>query len=175
MIPFAALDAAVALLKRYKVLILVLPLLMALGVQSCRLKSAKADLSEKQAIISNMELASKMARDKQIALNQTNQDLSQRIAANAKTLHVQLADANRRAVADYASTRRVQNYCRGSGTNQAAVPSDPGSPDSPDADEVLAVPRSDFEALANDAMRGAESRSFLIEQVNEGLAVVLPD
>jgi hypothetical protein len=174
MIPFAALDAAVALLKRYKVLILVLPLLMALGVQSCRLKSAKADLLEKQAIISNMKLASEQARAAQIALNNENADLSERIANNAALRHMEIANATGTAVRDYINRNRLRSDCyrSASGTDQAAVLGGAETPDRTDANaDMVAVSASDLEAISKAAVRGREAQAFLIEQVNEGLAV----
>lgn len=177
MIPFAmGLDAAVAVLKRYKVLILVLPLLLALGVQSCRLKSAKSDLTKAQATIAQMQTASEAARQAQITLNAQNAHLSQRIAENATLAHVQNSANVAAAVSNYANRNSLRKAC-GSLTSQAdpaAVPDHPGAPDSPDGNEVVAVPRSNFEALSKDALRGAESRAFLIDLANEGLAVIKP-
>jgi hypothetical protein len=115
------------------------------------------------------------ARAAQIALNNANAELSQRIATDAIARRKELADAMRSAVSDYRSRHRVQDYCRRGGPGVAAVPSDPGTPDSPEQDEVLAIPRQDFDALAQDALRGAETRVWLIDQINAGLAVVYPE
>lgn len=173
---FVGLDAAIALFKRWRWLILALPLALALGVQSCRLKGAEGKLDKARATIAQMQLASEQARAAQLALNAANQQLAERIAENATLAHVQNRAAVSNAVADYAAAHGLRKAC-GSLTGQAnpaPVPGDPGAPDSPDGNEVLAVPRSDFEALSKDALRGAESRAFLIDLANEGLAVIKP-
>jgi hypothetical protein len=182
MIPaFAALDAAVALFKRFRTLIALAPVLALCAFLWVKLygflwwDGAIEQRDKARAQVVQMEAASKEARAKQIALNQTNQELSQRIAADATLRHAETAVAVNRAVSDYARRNRVQDYCSRSGPDVAALPSGPGAPDSPKSDEVLAIPREDFEALANDALRGAEARAFLIDQINEGLAVVYPE
>lgn len=171
---FVGLDTAIALFKRWRWLILAAPLLIALGIQTLRLNSTRADLLEKQAIISNMKLASEQARAAQVAVNAANQELAERIAENATLAHVQNRAAIANAVADYAASHGLRKACGSlaSQANPAAVRGDPGAPDSPDGDEVVAVPRSDFEALSRDALRGAEARAFLIDLANEGLAVI---
>lgn len=174
MIPFAmGLDAVIALLKRYRVLILVMPLLMALVVQSCRLSRAESKLDKARTTIAQMETASEAARQAQITLNAQNAHLAQRIADNATSAHVQNRAAVSRAVSSYSAAHGLRQAC-GRIPGQAdspAVPSGPRAPDSTDGDEVLAVSREDFERLAHDALRGAESRAFLIDLINEGLAV----
>lgn len=177
MIPFAiVLDTAIALFKRHRWLLIGIPLAIGLGIQTLRLNSTRADLLEKQATISNMKLASEQARAAQLALNAANHELSQRIAENASLAHAENRAAVSRAVSDYAAAHGLRKACRSltGQANPAAVPGDPGAPDSPDGNEVLAVPRSDFEALSKDALRGAEARAFLIDLANEGLAVIKP-
>ena len=175
MIPFAmGLDAVIAILKRYRVLIPVLPLLMALGVQSCRLSRAESKLDKARTTIAQMETASEAARQAQITLNAQNAHLAQRIADNATSAHVQNRAAVSRTVSSYSASHGLRQACGRipSQADPAPVRDYPRAPDSPDGDEVLAVPREDFERLANDAMRGAESRAFLIDLINDGLAKV---
>ena len=173
---FVGLDTAIALFKRHRWLLIGIPLAIGLGIQTFRLNSARADLLEKQAIISNMKLASEQARAAQAALNAANQELAERIADNALAAHAENRAAVSRAVADYAASHRMRPVCGGvtSQADPAPLRGDPGAPDSPNGNEVVAVPRSDFEALAHDALRGAEARAFLIDLVNEGLAVIKP-
>ena len=177
MIPFAiGLDTAIALFKRWRWLILALPLALALGVQTWRVRTIEQKLIVARATIAQMQLASEQARAAQLALNAANHELSQRIAENASLAHAENRAAVSRAVSDYAAAHGLRKAC-GSLTGQAnpaPVPGDPGAPDSPDGNEVLAVPRSDFEALSKDALRGAEARAFLIDLANEGLAVIKP-
>lgn len=172
---FIGLDTAIAFLKRWRLLLALIPLI-ALGIQTLRLNSARADLLEKQAIISNMKLASEKARAAQVALNQANQDLSQRIADDARISHAENRAAVAGAIADFATSHGLRQACSNIAgrSDPPAVPGDPGAPDRTDGSEVLAVPRSDFEALSKDALRGAESRAFLIDLANEGLAVIKP-
>ncbi len=182
MIPaFAALDTAVALFKRFRTLIALAPVLALCAFLWVKLygflwwDGAIEQRDKARAQIVLMEAASKEARAKQIALNTANQELSQRIAADAQARHAETAVAVNRAVSDYARNHRVQDYCRRSGPGVAPVPDRAPAPDSPERDEVLAIPREDFEALTKDALRGAEARAFLIDQINEGLAVVYPE
>jgi hypothetical protein len=182
MIPLGmGLDAAVALFKRFRILIAVIPLLTVCAFLWVKLygflwwDGAIEQRDKARAQVVQMEAASKEARAKQIALNQTNQELSQRIAADATLRHAEIAAATNRAVSDYASRHRVQDYCRRGGAGIAAVHPGAPTPDSPQSDEVLAVPRQDFDALAQDALRGAETRVWLIDQINAGLAVVYPE
>jgi len=169
------LDTAIAFLKRYKALIVILPLCLALAWQTYQVSRWKGKEAKAQATIAQMQLASEQARAKQIALNTENAQLSQRIATDATLRHAEIAAATNRAVSDYASRHRVQDYCGRGGPGVAAVPSGPGTPDSPEQDDILAIPRQDFDALAQDALRGAETRVWLIDQINAGLAVVYPE
>ena len=173
--PFAiALDAAIALLKRHRWLIIAAPLAIALAVQSWRLNSTRADLAKAQTTIAQMELASEQARAAQVALNNANQELAQRIADNARNAHNQNRTAVDLAVRGYAASHSLHKACGGvtGKTDQAALHGHPGAPDSPYGDEVVAIPRSDLESLSRDALRGAEARVFLIDLANEGLAIV---
>lgn len=178
---FAALDTAVALFKRFRTLIALAPVLALCAFLWVKLygflwwDGAIEQRDKARAQIVLMEAASKEARAKQIALNQTNQELSQRIAADATLRHAETSRAVNDAVRNYAASHRVQDYCGRSGPGVAALPDRAPTPDSPDADEVLAIPRPDFDALAKDALRGAEARAFLIDQINAGLAIVYPE
>lgn len=162
--------AALAL-KHWKALAVLLPLILALAWQTYQVSRWKGREADARATIAQMQVASEQARAKQIALNTANQQLSQRIATDATLRHAQTAIAVDRAVSAYAGAHRLQDHCGGSRSGIAPVPGDPQAPDRPDADELLAVPRSDFEALSKDALRGAEARAFLIDLINEGLAV----
>lgn len=171
---FIGLDTAIALFKRHRWLLIGIPLAIALAVQTFKLNAARADLLEKQAIISNMKLASEVARQAQITLNAQNAQLAERIADNALAAHAENREAVSRSIADYAASHRMRPVCgRVSGqADPAPVPDHPRAPDSPDGSEVVAVPREEFEQLARDALRGAEARAFLIDLANEGLATV---
>ena len=171
---FLGLDTAIALFKRWRWLILALPLALALGVQTWRVRTIEQKLIVARATIAQIQLASEQARAAQVALNAANQQLAERIAENATLAHVQNRTAVSNAVADYSAAHGLRQSCGSlaSQANRPAVPGDPRAPDQADAINVVAVPRSDFEALADDALRGAEARAFLIDLANEGLAVI---
>lgn len=171
---FVGLDTAIALFKRWRWIILAAPLAIALGVQTWRVRTIEQKLIVARATIAQMQLASEQARAAQVALNNANQELAQRIADNATLAHTENRAAVANAVSAYAASHGLRKACGGiaSQANPSAVPGDPRAPGSPDGNEILAVPRSDLEALSRDAMRGAEARAFLIDLANEGLAVV---
>ena len=153
---------------------------LAAGWQWRGKREALADLAAERlahaASIKQYQDASAKAKAEQTALFAENQALSQRIADNAISSHRVNVAATDRALADYAAAHSLRKACgRISAPGIAAVPADPGAPDSPDAVELVAIPRSDFESLGHDAMQGAEARAFLIDQINEGLAVVWPE
>jgi hypothetical protein len=169
---------AIIFARHWKALVPVALLCLALSWQTYQVARWKGREAKAQATIAQMQLASEKARAAQIALNNENADLSERIATNAALRHSQIATATDRAVSDYVSSHRLRADCyRGtSGANQAAVPSGAETPDSPDGtSSLVAVTASDLESLSKAAVRGREAQAFLIEQVNAGLAVVLPD
>lgn len=183
MIPLGmGLDAAVALFKRFRILIAVLPFVALCAVLWVKLygflwwDGAIGQRDKARAQVVQMEAASKEARAKQIALNTANAQLSQRIAADATLRHNETARAVNAAVAAYIDRGRgkLQNYCS-SGPGVTPLQRDPGTPDSPDGSDLVAIPARDVEALSRDALRGAEARAFLIDQINAGLAVVYPE
>jgi len=90
-----ALDAAIALFKRYRILIAIVPLTIALGVQTWRLNSCKRDLLEKQAQISNILAASEANRQAQIAQREKEKAAYKRAYEIAEETHAkELASAH---------------------------------------------------------------------------------
>jgi hypothetical protein len=179
------LDAAVALLKRFRTLIALAPVLALCAVLWVKLygflwwDGAIEQRDKARAQIVAMEAASKEARAKQIALNRTNQELSQRIATDAAIRHAETARAADTAINAYIRANRLRPQACGSlasGTDLAPVHPNPGAPVGPEqSGDLVAIPRDDFEALAREAVRGREAQAFLIDLVNEGLAVVYPE
>lgn len=172
------LDTAIALFKRYRWLITTGPLLLALGVSHC--SDLRHTRQRDTALAENVRLlaGSQMAAAKQQAINADNQALHERIASDARVRHEQIAAAAAGAIADYRHNHGVRAYCEGgaNGAHPAPLPGDPGAPvGTPDLADLVAVPRPDFESLAQAALHGDEATSFLIDQVNAGLAVVLPE
>ena len=123
-----------------------------------------------------MTTASEKARADQIALNATNQALSERIAADAIARHN--PSQTDRAIADRINRGglcQVRDGRTGS-ADLKPMHNDPGAPANPGpAAELVAVPRDEFEALAKAAVQGRENTAFLIDLVNEGLAVSYPE
>lgn len=173
------LDTAIAFLKRYKALLVILPLCLALAWQTYQVSRWKGREAKAQATIAQMQLASEQARAKQIALNTQNAELSQRIATDAAIRHAETARAADNAITAYIRANRLRPQACGSlasGADLTAVHPNPGTPPGPEQpSELLAIPREDFEALAREAVRGREAQAFLIDLVNEGLAVVYPE
>lgn len=172
MIPFAmGLDAAIALFKKWRWLLLAVPLLIAVAVQSYRLNSAKADLLEKQAIISNMETASKAAKAAQIALNQATEAAYKAEAERTdREYSIALNDALRLANA-YADRHRVRSVCEGIArqAGPAAEGNDPESRNGPGADAIV-VSRADFETLNANTLRLKAVNEWGQRLIDQGLA-----
>lgn len=173
MIPFAmGLDALIALFKRYRWLMVAAPLAIGLGLQTWRLNSARADLLEKQATISNMKLASEAARQAQIALNQATEAAYK--AESERTDHayqVSLNDARNR-YNGYATANRVRAYCEG-GTGQAnsAAQGDLAQGgDGAGADAILLSP-ADFQILNENTLRLKAVNEWGQRLIEQGLAV----
>lgn len=176
MIPFAmGLDAAIALVKKWRWLLLAVPLLIAVAVQTYRLNSAKADLLEKQAIISNMETASKAAKAAQIALNQATEAAYKAEAERTdREYSLALNDALRAANA-YADRNRVRSVCEG--IARQAGPAAEGDlakgGDGTSADAIV-VSRADFETLNANTLRLKAVNEWGDRLIKEGLAQPLP-
>lgn len=183
MIPaFAALDAAVALFKRFRTLIALAPFIALCAFLWVKLygflwwDGAIQQRDKAVTEVAELKAANIAATAKQIALNTANQELSQRIAADAQARHVEVAAATDRAVSDYARRNRVQDYCSRSGAGQAAL--HPGAPTPLEPDPtagMVAVREKDFEETAKAAVRATEYQAFIIDNINEGLAILWPE
>ena len=179
--PYAiALDAAIAFLKRWRGLIAYTALIAFLWIKLYGFLWWDGAIEQRDKALTQvveMKAASEQARKEQLAINAANQELSQRIADNAAQRHVETKRATDRAIADYAASHRMHqdSACRPVAAGEAPMHPDPGTPAGPDGSELVAVPRADFEAVARDAVRGREAQAFLIDLVNGGLAVVVPE
>lgn len=176
-------DAAIAFLKRWRGLLPYIPLIALIAFLWIKLygflwwDGAIEQRDKALTQVVEMKAASEQARKDQLAINAANQELSQRIADNAAQRHVETKRATDRAIADYAASHRMHqdSACRPVAAGEAPMHPDPGTPAGPDGSELVAVPRADFEAVARDAVRGREAQAFLIDLVNGGLAVVVPE
>ncbi len=170
------LDTAIAFLKRYKALIVILPLCLALAWQTYQVSRWKGKEAKAQATIAQMQLASEQARAKQIALNTENAQLSQRIATDATLFNARIIEATNRNIADRARSHSLRAYCEGrsGGADTPAVPVDPGQPsDGGTFPDMVVIPRHEFETISRKAVQDDRKTSFLVDLVNEGLAVSL--
>ena len=178
-------EAATALLGaigRYPREAAIVALLLASVWQYRGKQNALADLAAEKVAhaetIKQNRAASDQAKADQDALFADNQALSQRIAENAISRHHETVAASDRAIAGFADSNGLRKACTARiGTPAIApVPADPGAPVDPGpGPDMVAVPRAEFEQIAKSAVQGRESTSFLIEQVNAGLAVVWPE
>lgn len=116
------LDAAVALFKRYRWLLAILPLAIGLGLQTWRVNHVKHDLTVARATIAKMEQASQSARQAQLAANLATEARYRAQAEKADhDSQVALADAHAAAARYIAANRvRTNGTDRTSGASSAA-------------------------------------------------------
>ena len=144
---FVGLDTAIALFKRWRWLILALPLALALGVQSCRLKGAEGKLDKARATIAQMQLASEQARAAQLALNEQTKAKYEAAAKEADHEHAMQLDKALAAGERYALSHRVRwNESVASGADPRAKGEGAGLPERARAEAfMVAVSKSDFD------------------------------
>jgi hypothetical protein len=165
------LDAAVALFKRYKALLVILPLCLALAWQTYQVSRWKGRSLEKDAIISNMQLASEQARAAQLALNQATEAKYRTLAEIADHAHEkELSDARSRA-ADYAGRNGLRSYCQGSAGQAGSPAESPVAPsdNGPGADAIV-LNRNDFDQLVENTLRLKAAHDWGLAMVKQGLA-----
>jgi hypothetical protein len=165
------LDTAIAFLKRYRALLVILPLCLALAWQTYQVSRWKGREAKAQATIAQMQLASEQARAAQIALNQATEAKYRTLAEIADHAHEkELADARSRAAA-YAGRNGLRSYCQGS-AGQAGSPAEgpvaPGD-NGPGADAVV-LNRNDFDQLVENTLRLKAAHDWGLAMVREGLA-----
>jgi hypothetical protein len=172
MIPLGiGLDAVIGFLKRYRILILVLPLVMALGVQSCRLDLANGKLDKARNQIAQMQTASEAARQAQIALNQAREAAYKAESERTDHAHqIALNDARRRAAA-YFAANRVRLNCESlpgeaSATAQGATAKGNHRP----CRDAVLLERTDFDTLNENTVRLKAVHEWGERLVGEGLA-----
>lgn len=152
---------------RYPLQAAIIALLCLAGWLYMGKQSALDAVAKRDATITHMEAASKIATAAQIALNKAVTDKQTEIA--------RLTDANetnRRDVADrssdYAGRMSAKSYCREA---TAATQSDTAqSGDGTSADAVV-VTRSDFDILTGNTARLMDVKAWGDKMIGEGLAV----
>jgi len=148
MIPFAmGLDTAIALFKRWRWLILAVPLALALGVQTWRVRTIEKKLIVARATIAQMQLASEQARAAQLALNEQTKAKYEAAAKEADHEHAMQLDKALAAGERYALSHRVRwNESVASGADPRAKGEGAGLPESAPAEAfMVAVSKSDFD------------------------------
>lgn len=144
---FIGLDTAIAMFKRWRWLILALPLALALGVQTWRLSTCKQSLQVARATIAQMQLASEQARAAQLALNEQTKAKYEAAAKEADHEHATQLDKALAAGERYALSHRVRwNESVASGADSRAKGEGAGLPESAPAEAfMVAVSKSDFD------------------------------
>lgn len=165
------LDAAIALFKRYRWLIIAAPLCLALAVQTWRLSGVKRSLTDARATIVQMETASKAARQAQIALNQATEAAYKAEAERTDHAHtLALNDALRRSAA-YADRNRLHAHCSGSSGPGAAAAGSASEGGHGTSSDALVVTRSDFDTLNANTVRLKAINEWGQRLIEQGLAV----
>ena len=144
---FVGLDTAIALFKRWRWLILALPLAIALGVQTWRVRTIEQKLIVARSTIAQMQLASEQARAAQVALNEQTKAKYEAAAKEADHEHAMQLDKALAAGERYALSHRVRwNESVASGADPRAKGEGAGLPESPTAEAfMVAVSKSDFD------------------------------
>lgn len=144
---FVGLDTAIALFKRWRWLILALPLALALGVQTWRVRTIEQKLIVARATIAQMQLASEQARAAQLALNEQTKAKYEAAAKEADHEHAMQLDKALAAGERYALSHRVRwNESVASGADPRAKGEGAGLPESAPAEAfMVAVSKSDFD------------------------------
>lgn len=144
---FVGLDTAIALFKRWRWLILALPLALALGVQTWRVRTIEQKLIVARATIAQMQLASEQARAAQVALNEQTKAKYEAAAKEADHEHAMQLDKAIAAGERYALSHRVRwNESVASGADPRAKGEGAGLPESAPAEAfMVAVSKSDFD------------------------------
>lgn len=144
---FVGLDTAIALFKRWRWLILALPLALALGVQTWRVRTIEQKLIVARATIAQMQLASEQARAAQVALNEQTKAKYEAAAKEADHEHAMQLDKALAAGERYALSHRVRwNESVASGADPRAKGESAGLPESAPAEAfMVAVSKSDFD------------------------------
>lgn len=176
----AALDTAIALFRRFKSLFLIVPLGIALAVQTARIEGflwfdgLKDKLAKAEATIAQMELASEQARKDQIAANLATEARYRAKAEKTDVEYRETLQGALRAADRYAAANRVPAHCaRSPGTALApAEGDDPPRDNGPgETAELVAITREDFDALTENTIRLQAAHDWATGLVEEGLAV----
>lgn len=130
-------------------------------------QDALATITKRDATITQMAAASKIATAVQLALNKAVTDKQTEIA--------RLTDAhetNRRTVADlssrYANSMSAENYCRKA---SAAAESDTAKSGNGASADAVVVTKADFDILTGNTARLMDVKAWADHLIGEGLAV----
>lgn len=167
------LDTAVALFKRYRWLIAVVPLALALAWQSWQAHRWHKAADKARAAIVALQAASDANKAAAIAQVKAVEAKSAQIAKEADHAHeTTLADA-RAATARYAAAHRVRadQVCSGP-TAIAAERDNPGErPEMPADPSMVAVSETDLQALVDWLAYGVAEHNRSVDKIKAGLAV----
>lgn len=156
------LDTAVAILKRYRWLAIVMPLVLALGVSHCSDRRHIRQRDEARATVAQMELASKQARDAQIAANLATEARYRAQAEKADHAYqIALQDAQR-ASERYIAANRV----RPNGSRSASGAAAPAEGDVAVSGDRSGIPPN-MVAVTADDVRICTANTLRLEAVRD--------
>lgn len=167
-----ALDTLLALFKRYKSLFLIVPLLIALGVQTARIEGflwfdgLKADLAKCKANHAREVREAEQARAEVKAK-------SDQLAKESERVHETRAPENRAAAVRYIDRYRIVRS--EAPASQAGAGDDPGASVEAPADAVMvAVPSADVIACTDASTYALDAWEWIEGLRREGLGEVSP-
>ena len=174
------LDAAIALFKRYKALILAAPLLLALAVQTARIEGFlwidgyKEKLAARDKTIADFVKAQEAAKAAQDAADKGVIDTQLEANRKLEEAHNENERLRAGAVARYVADNRVRqvNHCPSSGAAPAVVYRDTGQAAGNEVDPgMVAIAEPDLNSLTEAALQNAERGAFLNGLIDQGLGV----
>lgn len=138
----------------------------------------KRHIARLQSEVADMHKAGELALAAQDSQNRATEAAYRRLSEESDAEHQTALEGARRAVSDYARAHRVQpqNRCGPGPAELAPVPDPSEAPDSPAAgSELVAITRSDLDALGELAVRAASNRQWGLSLIEQGLALPEPD
>jgi hypothetical protein len=164
-----ALDAAIALFKRYRILIAIVPLTLALGIQTWRLNSAKDALEDCRNDQARLLAASDANLKAQIAQREKD-----KAAYTAAKLETELTHAKQLASAHdsldrYIAANRLRQDHRGGGPNTGSQGAATGSDQAMSASAVL-VSEAELRICTDNTAALIAAHEWGQRLIREGLA-----
>jgi hypothetical protein len=164
-----ALDAALALFKRYRILIAVVPLAIALGVQTWRLNSTKDALEDCRTDQARILAASEVNLKAQIAQREKEKAAYQRANEIAEETHAKELASAHDSLDRYITANRVRKNHSGSGAHSAGQDQDSGAREDLPADAIL-VSEADLRICTDNAASAVATYEYFQKLKQDGYA-----